>query len=305
MLPTLLLLAVAAAAGTWLQRRDAARAGRLLDRLWAFNYAVLIPVAAVYALLSIEIDASLLALVACWITAWWLTIALAGGWAQLACATPSARGATWMSGAFPNTGFLGFPLAYLAYGTEGLQLAILYDQLSLVVPAVVVSTMIARRHAPRSDDATEPPESLLRIALMSPPLWTVLILIVLRATVVREPIDLELLGTGIGTLVGPYGFFLLGLALPLGAYVHERARLAAAAGAITIRVAAAPLLVLLVAWPFGMSVPHALLLVAAMPTAFHALIIGRVNHLDAELLRLCVVASSAIVIAATLVIAAT
>lgn len=306
MATTLLLLAVAALVGIRLQRRDAVRARRLRERLWTINYALLIPIAAVYALLSIRIDQALVALVACWIAAWWLTVGAAGAWARFACRSPQARGATWMAGAFPNTGFLGFPLAYLAYGTDGLRLAILYDQLSLVAPAVVVSTMIARRHAPREAAAdAEPPESLMRIALLSPPLWTVAILLVLRATLVTEPVDLELLGSMIGTIVGPYGFLLLGLSLPLGGYTHQRRRLVATAGAVIVRVALAPLLLLAVAWVFGVQVPAALLLIAAMPTAFHALIIGRLNALDAELLRLAVVVSSVLVIAATLVLAAT
>lgn len=302
MVTTLLLLTAFALLGVAVQVRSS-RSDALRDWLWNLNYVLFIPLAATYALLSIELDRQLLAVVAVGIVAWWLTVAAAGAWARATCPDRAERGAVWLAGAFANTGFLGFPLTYLVFGTEGLQLAIIYDQISLVIPAVVVSTMIARRHG--SSDANDAAaRSLWRIALASPPLWTVLVLIVLRLTILPDPVDLDAMGHVIGTLVGPYGFVLLGLSMPLGGFSHGAHDIVVTAGAVVIRTIVAPLLVLLVALVTGVDVPSSLLLIAAMPTAFHALIIGRVNGLDAHVLRLAIVMSSLLVIAASIVVAA-
>jgi predicted permease len=300
MVTTLLLLAVFALLGVAVQVRSS-RSDALRDALWNLNYVLFIPLAATYALLSIELDRQLLTVVAVGIAAWWLTVAVAGGWARATCSDRIKRGAVWLAGAFPNTGFLGFPLAYLVFGTDGLRLAIIYDQISLVIPAVVVSTMIARGHG---HEGTPGAGSLWRVALASPPLWTVAVLITLRSTVLPDPIELEAMGHAIGTLVGPYGFVLLGLSLPLGGFSHGRHDVVVTAGAVVVRTMVAPMLVLLVAWVSGVDVPGSLLLIAAMPTAFHALIIGRVNGLDANVLRLAIVISSPLVIVASIVIAA-
>lgn len=303
MVTTLLLLTVFALLGAAVQLRSS-HATVLRDGLWNLNYVLFIPLAATYALLSIELDRHLLAIVAVGIVAWWLTVAAAGAWARATCSNDPRLGAVWLSGAFANTGFLGFPLAYLVFGADGLRLAIIYDQISLVIPAVVVSTMIARRYGQSDSDvdgsAPGAAASPWRIALLSPPLWTVVVLVLLRTTVLRDPIELETMGHAIGTLVGPYGFVLLGLSLPLGGFSHDRHDVVVTAGAVVIRTVVAPLLVLLVAWAARVHVPNSLLLIAAMPTAFHALIIGRVNGLDAHVLRLAIVVSSALVIIASI-----
>lgn len=298
----LLLFAAFALLGVQLQRRPDG-ADVLRARLWTLNYVLLIPLAATYAILSVELDRSVVEVVGVGVVAWWLTVVLAGAWARVATRDRSMRGATWLVGAFPNTGFVGFPLANLAYGPDGLRLAVIYDQVSLVVPAIVVGVLIARRYAdPDAADASDD-RSALRDALLSPPLLTVLALLALRLTIVPEPLELDWLGAGVGLVVGPVGFLLLGLSLPLDGFVHDRRELVATTGAVLVRVAAAPLVVLAVAALFGVDVPPALLLIAAMPTAFHALIVARVNGLDVGVLRLGIVLSSAIVIVATLVVA--
>lgn len=295
----LLLFAAFAALGLRLQHHPAGAAVR--DRLWTANYVLLIPVAAAFAFLSIEVDDDLLQVFACTIAAWWATVAIAGWYARTVARTRPKRGALWLVGAFPNTGFIGFPLAHLAFGADGLRLAVIYDQLSLVIPAIVVSTVIAQRYAtPDASIDAEPPASAWRMLLMSPPLWSVAILIALRATVVTEPLELDALGAVVGAIVGPVGFLLLGLSLPLGDFSHARREVAEVAGAILIRVLGAPLLVWAVARTVGVDVPTALYLIAAMPTAFHALVISRINGLEVAVVRLGVLVSSVVVIAATL-----
>lgn len=301
----LILFATCALVGVRLQRAE--RGERIRDRLWRINYAALIPLAAAYAFLTIDIDRELLATMACGLVAWWLTVLVAGLWARAVAPTRSMRGALWLVGAFPNTGFLGFPLAYLAYGDDGLRLAIVYDQLSLVVPAIVVSTLIAHHHADR-DDAGEERSALattLHELAVSPPLWTVVVLLVLRATILPEPLDLAGLGAVVGHVAGATGFLLLGLSMPLHGFAHDRREVATTSGAMLIRVAVAPALVWLVATVAGIDAPAAIYLIAAMPTAFHALIVARVHGLEVAVLRLAVLVTSAVMIAATVLIAAT
>ncbi|MCW2922734.1 MAG: auxin permease family transport protein [Thermoleophilia bacterium] len=308
MLVDLLLFAVSGAIGLRLQLR--AGSARLRERLWSTNYVVLIPLAAAYAFLSIRLDRELLAVVACGVGAWWLTVLVAGGYAAVAARTRPRRGALWLVAAFPNTGFIGFPLANLAYGRDGLRLAVVYDQVSLVVPAIVVATVIAGHYAePSGDDAGAVPgagatggvRAALREVASSPPLWTVLGLLVLRATVVHDPVQLDALGTVLGHVIGPVGFLLLGLSLPLGGFAHRWSEVAEVAGAAAVRIAFAPAALWLVARLGGADVPHSLYLIAAMPTAFHALVLARLHGLEAHTVRLGLLASSAIVVVGTVV----
>ena len=295
MLVDLLLFAAFGALGLHLQRTP--RGDAIRARLWSINYVVLIPIAAAFAFFTVELDTQLAAVYACTVGAWWLTVALAGLYAHAVARTRELRGALWLVAAFPNTGFIGFPLAHLAFGADGLRLAIIYDQLSLVVPAIVVSTVIAQRHATTAAAPDAP--SAWRTVLTSPPLWSVAVLLLLRATVVTEPLELDALGTAIGHVVGPVGFLLLGLSLPLGTFTHDRREVAEVTGAVAVRVLAAPLLVWGVGRAAGVDIPDALYLIAAMPTAFHALVISRLNGLEVTVVRLGVLASSVGVVAVT------
>ena len=300
----LLVLAGFLVLGIELQRRRA-DADRIRERLWIGNYVVLIPLAAAYAFLTIHLDRELFAIIGCGVAGWWLTVLLAGGWSRVVAPTREARGALWLVGAFPNTGFVGFPLAYLAFGTDGLRLAIVYDQVSLVVPMIVVATVIARRHAREGVVADAADRSALREALTSPPLITVLAMLALRATLVPDPIELDAVGRAIALVIGPVGFLLLGLSIPLGGFTHRAGEVLATLGAVAVRIVAAPVLVLGVAWLAGVEVPHALLLCAALPTAFMTIVIARLHDLEVEIVRLGLVISTFLVVAATIVLVAT
>jgi predicted permease len=293
----LLLFAAFGALGLRLQRGP--HGDTVRERLWAINYAVLIPIAASFAFLTVDLDGELLAIFACTVAAWWITVALAGAFAHLTARTRPLAGALWLVGAFPNTGFIGFPLAHLAFGADGLRLAIIYDQVSLIVPAIVVSTIIAQQHATIA--ATEAPArpSPWRTVATSPPVWSVLVLLLLRATIIPEPLELDALGEVVGAMVGPVGFLLLGLSLPRGEFTHARREVLEVAGAISIRVVAAPLIVWLVAHAAGVDMPDVLYLVAALPTAFHTLVIARLNGLEVTVVRLGVLASSIGMVAVT------
>lgn len=295
MLVDLLLFAAFGVIGLHLQRTPYGAVVR--ERLWTANYVLLLPVAATFAFLTVDLDRELLRVLCCTVLAWWLTVALAGLYAMVVSHTRPMRGALWLVGAFPNTGFIGFPLAHLAFGADGLRLAVIYDQVSLVIPAIVVSTIIAQRHATNGPDDDAP--SVWRTVLVSPPVWSVLVLLALRATIIPEPLELDWLGAFVGAIVGPVGFLLLGLSLPLGDYTHGRREVLDVAGAIAVRIMAAPALVWVVSHAAGVDVPGVLYLISAMPTAFHALVIARLHGLEVNVVRLGVLASSVGVVTVT------
>jgi predicted permease len=80
----------------------------------------------------------------------------------------------------------------------------------------------------------------------------------------------------VGAVIGPYGFFLLGLSLSRERAPQRPRELQHALGAVAIRVAGGPLVLLGTATLLGASVPGVFFLLAAMPSAFHLLILTRV-----------------------------
>jgi predicted permease len=222
------------------------------------------------------------------ICASWLTGALAYAYAALVARDRDERGTLALGAAFGNTGFVGYPLAQLAFGHPGLAFAVVYDRLSWLVPVTSISASVARLHGRRAPDAGR--RRPLRALLANPPLWAVALALSLRLAGAVPPVG----GAG-GTaalLVGPVGFFLLGLAVPLEPPAHEGAELGRAAGALAIRLAGGPLLLLLVAHLFGAHVPAPFFLLAGMPSAFHLLVLARVYELRPALMRLLVVGST-------------
>ena len=103
-----------------------------------------------------------------------------------------------------------------------------------------------------------------------------------------------------GAVVGPAGFFLLGLALPLERPSHGGAELRRAAGALVVRFAVAPLVLFSVGHALGADIPGVFYLAAAMPCAFHLIILARVFDLRPHLMRLLVVGSTVPAVAAVL-----
>jgi predicted permease len=207
------------------------------------------------------------------------------------------RGALTLIGGFPNTGFIGFPLANLAFGPDGLRLAIIYDQMSLIIPAIVVATIISERHGP--SPATSTARSALMLVAKSPPVWIVLFFGSLRVFVLNEPAQLEWLGSAIGAIVGPVGFLLLGLSLPLHEFAHGRTETTRVALASGVRIIVAPALLWIVAAATNTEMPTAMYLIAAMPTAFHTLVISRLHGIAPAVVRLGVLVTTTIVVSAT------
>ncbi|MGH3035437.1 MAG: AEC family transporter [Gaiellaceae bacterium] len=276
----------------------------LRERLWAAYFWTVTPALVFTAFSTIEFDRELGLALAAAILASWLVILAGFSYAAAVTSARDERGAIALGAGFPNTGFVGYPLAQLALGSDGLVLMVLYDRLAWLVPSTAISTTIARLHGLR-----EPPRTTtgrLRAVLVNPPLLAAVVAIGLRLAGIDAGALAEPLGRVAAEIVGPAGFFLLGLVLPLEPPAHDVPELRKAAGVLAIRFAVAPLVLLAMGLALGTDVPAAFYLGAAMPCAFHLLILARVFDVRPQLVRLLVVGSTvpavvAVVSAAALV----
>jgi predicted permease len=284
----LVLLALCFALGLWAQR--AVGADALRKRAWTSYFWTLTPVLVFYAFSTLTLDAELALAVAAAIVASWLVMALSYAYASLVSRDRQERGALALAGGFPNTGFVGYPLAQLALGNPGLALMVVYDRLAWLVPATAVSTTIARLHGRRS--AASSARTRVRLLALNPPLLAAAAAVSLRLAEVDVAGAAEPLGRGAAEVVAPAGLFLLGLALPVERPSHDAAELRRAAGVLLIRFAIAPLVLLACGLALGATIPTAFYLAAAMPSAFHLLVLARVFDVRPQLLRLVVVGST-------------
>jgi predicted permease len=282
------LLVLFFALGLAAQRRATGPSVR--ERAWAAYFWTVTPTLVFTAFSTIEFDRELGLALAAAILASWLVILLGYSYAAAVASARDERGALALGAGFPNTGFVGYPLAQLALGSDGLALMVLYDRLAWLVPSTAISTAIARLHGLR-----EPPRSTtgrLRAVLVNPPLLAAVVAIGLRLNGVDVGGVVEPLGRAAAEIVGPAGFFLLGLVLPLEPPAHEAPELRKAAGVLAIRFAVAPLVLFAAGLTLGADVPAAFYLGATMPCAFHLLILARVFDVRPQLVRLLVVGST-------------
>ncbi|MGH3005159.1 MAG: AEC family transporter [Gaiellaceae bacterium] len=284
------LLALFFALGLAVQRRHPSE--RLRERAWTAYWWTVAPTLVFTAFSTIDFDRELGLALAAAVLASWLVIALGYGYARAVAPERDERGALALGAGFPNTGFVGYPLAQLALGNDGLALMVLYDRLGWLVPSTAVSTAIARLHGRR--EAAENPSARrrLRLILVNPPLLAAVAAVALRLAGADVTAWVEPLGRAAAEIVGPAGFFLLGLVLPLEPPAHDLPELRKAAGVFAIRFAAAPLVLLGCGVALGTEIPTAFLLGAAMPCAFHLLVLARVFDLRPQLVRLLVVGST-------------
>jgi predicted permease len=239
--------------------------------------------------LTIRVDRALvLALVAAIVGAW-LAAGLAYAYARLVSERRDERGALALAAGFGNTGFVGIPLAQLAFGHAGVALAVLYDRLAYLVPSSSVTVAVARTHGLRVPALSR--QRRLTALLLNPPLLAAVIGICLRIGGATVP-GIGPAGTTAAALVGPAGFLLLGLSVPLERFEHGREELRRAAGALAVRFAGGPLCLLAAASATGARIPAVFYLLSAMPSAFHLLVLARVYDLRPRLMRLLVVGST-------------
>ena len=275
--------------GLALQLR-APSAERLRERLWTAHFWTLVPALVFYAFSTVPFEREIGLALAAAILANWLVIGVGYAYAARVADAREERGALALGAAFPNTGFVGYPLAQLIFGNQGLTLMVVYDRLAWLVPSVAISTALARLHGRRRVPRST--RQRLSVILVNPPLIAAVAAIALRIGGIDVSSEVESLGRVGSALIGPVGFLLLGLALPLAPPVHDVIELRRAAGALLIRFAVAPVLLLICGKALGASIPDVFYLGAAMPCAFNLVILARVFDLRPQLIRLLVVGST-------------
>lgn len=283
---TIPVLALAFIIGALAQSRF--RVDRTREALWQLYFHGLAPVLVLATFVSIEIAASLLLALVVVVVATWLVGALAYAYGALVARDRGERGALALAGAFGNTNAVGLPVAQLAFGSPGLELAVIYDRLAWLVPAQGVSTSVARAHSPSARAGSV---RLARILLTNTPLYAMLAALGMRVVDLEIP-ALDSVRQMTVAIVGPVAFLLLGLSLPLDRPSHTGDEVRLALGAVTIRVAGGPLTLLAVAQATTIDVPDAFYLLAGMPCAFHLLTLGRIYNLRPTLIRFAITVST-------------
>jgi predicted permease len=292
----LAFLLVALAVGLFLQRLRSQE--RVRDWIWNVSFWLVIPVLVFATFLNVSLTSRLGLAVAAVITSTWLLVGLSHLYARLVTKERDERGALTLAGSIGNTGFIGYPLAQLVFGHSGLTQAVVYDQLSFGVPMSSLSVVVARLFGKRSVDTSG--RSRLAVVLLNPPLWALIAALSLRAAGVHIP-HIGKVEDVAAALIGPFGFLVLGVSLPLERVEHDLTEVARATGAMALKIGAGPLILFTLGTAFGAHIPPTFYLLAAMPPAFHLLTIARVYDMRPALMRLMVVAATIPVVAAVVI----
>ena len=141
------LLALAFLAGIWLQR--AVPGERLRSRALTLYFWTFAPILVFQSFSTVSFGRHLALALAAAIASTWLVAGLGYAYAALVADDRSERGALALCAGFPNTGFVGYPLAQIAFGAPGLALMVVYDRLAWLVPATAISTTVAHLHGRR------------------------------------------------------------------------------------------------------------------------------------------------------------
>jgi predicted permease len=292
----LIVLLVALAVGLLLQRSRSQE--RLRDLIWIFSFWLVIPVLVFATFLSFPFDHKLGLAIATAIISTWTLLALSFLYARLVTRERDEQGALTLAAGIGNTGFIGYPLAQLAFGHQGLSQAVVYDQLSLGIPMSSISVVIARFFGRRPVDTEG--RSRLATVLLNPPLWALAAALLLRVFGVHIP-HIRTVEDVAAAVVGPIGFLMLGISLPLEQVEHDLFEVARATGAIALKIGGGPLILFALGAALGAHIPPVFYLLAAMPPAFHLLTIARVYDMRPNLTRLMVVAATIPVVAGVVI----
>ena len=169
---------------------------------------------------------------------------------------------------FGNTAFLGYPFAYAFFGNEGLTYAVLYDQLGSFPLVVSLGFLIARGGFSPRDALLFPPLPALGAGLLSRgfPL----------------PGGVELFLDAVSASLVPVVLFAVGLRFELS---DLRGSLKGALSALLVKMAAAPLLTLILIEALGLKGTgyRVALLESAMPPMIMAGVLALRYRLDERL----------------------
>ncbi len=275
---------------------------RLSHILFLVTFWVTEPLVVFFAYTTIHFDASLIAATAVAVVSSWIVLGLAVLWTRRLADARGTRATLILAASLGNTAVVGYPLAVLVFGPQGLALAVLYSEFAFLIPALAVSTGIARHFAGPTSRVPASPglRSLLRSWVLNPPVAAAGVAVILRLAGIDASAVAEPIGPVVGVLIGLFGFVQIGLATPLQRVAHGLTDLARAAAALAFRFGAAPLTLLVLGRLAGVEIPGVFLLLAACPVAFHTMVLARVYNLDAPLQRLLIAVSTPALVGAVL-----
>lgn len=184
--------------------------------------------------------------------------------------------------AFPNTGFLGYPLAYAVFGNSGLSYAIIYDQIGMFPLFLTLGFFVAGGR-----------ESL-GSALRFPPFIALLTGLLFNVTALPLPQLVATPLTALGWTTLPLTIFLIGAKITFKAS-HDFRYIATA---LTLRMLLLPLTLWLLMLPLEMhGLPYQVALMeTAMPPALSISILALKYDMDEELTVSCIGAGTVLCI---------
>jgi hypothetical protein len=291
---TLALLVGALLVGAAVQHRGATDLFRQV--VWQAYFGVMLPLLLFCSFSIVHFDRRLSLALTAAVVASFLVLAVSMLYGGVVSSDPGERTALALSAGFGNTSFVGFPLAQLVYGHAGVTLAVLYDRFAFIVPALSLSTLIAQLWGPKR--ALSNASAQLGFLVLNPPVMAMVLALVVR----YAGLDVPYASTGQSALaacVAPAGFFLVGLSLPLARGPRlSTAELGRVGGALAIRFGAGIVILYLTGAVLGAHVPRVFYLMAAMPSAFHLIVLSRVYDFHPNVVRLMVAASTVIAVVA-------
>jgi predicted permease len=170
---------------------------------------------------------------------------------------------------FPNTGFLGYPLCYAAYGGSGLVYAVIYDQMGMFPFFLTLGFCIAGG------------KESLGSALKFPPFIALLFALVLNVVGISIPALIAAMLKGVGWTTLPLTIFLIGLRITFSGMRNFKY----IAAGLTLRMLIIPALLLIVMIATGRKgLPYDVAFMeTAMPPALTTSILAAKYKLDEEL----------------------
>ena len=158
---------------------------RLRDAIWVVSFWVVVPALVFAVFLHFKVSGALVLAIISVVVATYIVIGIGYLYARAVTSEKAERGALMLGSSFGSTGPVGFPIARLLFGHQGLELAVVYDQLAFGVPISSLSTVIARLHGNRTPDVTK--GSRVAAILFNPPLYALIAALCLRFSGVGVP----------------------------------------------------------------------------------------------------------------------
>jgi malate permease and related proteins len=301
-IPIAAVIAAATAIGVGAEHRWSDAADRLARRLMSLVLWLVLPVAAFFNLAALRFDASIgLGLVFAYVAVA-VTLAAAYGLGTRVLRLPrTAVGALMIVAVFGNTGYLGLPFNAALFGFDAVGTAVVYD---VLVSSTLLVTVGFSLGAAFGTIAERPRDRVRVFFTRNPPLWaTVAGLLAPDALAPEAAVDASRI---LVFAILPIGFFAVGVTLareaeegaakfppPLGRPVLA---------GIVLKLALVPG-VLLALSALVRDVPDTYPVQAAMATGINTILIADEYGLDRGLTAAVIAWTTAIVVAAGLVVA--